>query len=223
MQFVINSKWMQEGELKVGQLSYTLEQKDEVREEQFLDCIRSCMERRSMCLEQDTWEVYKKNKDAIVESFQEVLGMAIQQIGEMIASGSKQPVSYIQLSYLLSGALLGEHLLKVDFYDYHYYGDMQEIDCFWDYGALFPQYEQELRFLEKELRQALPRISAYELQKAQTYYQVGNFMVLETILQDMMQKIKPEERLGGSSAVNGAVFYGAYLDQSEMIYRWGRE
>ena len=223
MQFVINSKWMQEGELKVGQLSYTLEQKDEVREEQFLDCIRSCMERRSMCLEQDTWEVYKKNKDAIVESFQEVLGMAMQQAEEMIACGSKQPISYIQLSYLLSGALLGEHLLKVDFYDYHYYGDMQEIDCFWDYGALFPQYEQELRFLEKELRQALPRISAYELQKAQTYYQVGNFMVLETILQDMMQKIKPEERLGGSSAVNGAVFYGAYLDQSEMIYRWGRE
>ena len=207
----------------MGQLSYTLEQKDEVRKKQFFDCIRSCMERRSMCLEQDTWEVYKKNKDAIVESFQEVLGMAIQQIGEMIASGSKQPVSYIQLSYLLSGALLGEHLLKVDFYDYHYYGDMQEIDCFWHYGALFPQYEQELGFLERELRQALPRISAYELQKAQTYYQVGNFMVLETILQDMMQKIKPEERLGGSSAVNGAVFYGAYLDQSEMIYRWGRE
>ncbi len=207
----------------MGQLSYTLEQKDEVREEQFLDCIRSCMERRSMCLEQDTWEVYKKNEDAIVESFQEVLSMAIQQIGEMIASGSKQPISYIQLSYLLSGALLGEHLLKVDFYDCHYYGDLQEIDCFWDYGALFPQYEQELGVLERELRQAIPRISAYELQKAQTYYQVGNFMVLGTILQDMMQKIKPEERLGGSSAVNGAVFYGAYLDQSEMIYRWGRE
>ncbi len=207
----------------MGQLSYTLEQKDEVREEQFLDCIRRCMEQRSMCLERDTWELYKNKENAIVESFQKVLGMAIQQTEEMIASGSKQPISYIQLSYLLSGALLGEHLLKVDFYDYHYYGDMQEIDCFWDYGALFPQYEQELGFLERELRQALPRISAYELQKAQTYYQVGNFMVLETILQDMMQKIKPEERLGNSSAVDGAVFYGAYLDQSEMIYRWGRE
>ena len=207
----------------MGQLSYTLEQKDEVREKQFFDCIRSCMEQRSMCLERDTWELYKRKEHAVVESFQKVFGMAMQQAEEMIACGNKQPISYIQLSYLLSGALLGEHLLKVDFYDYHYYGDMQEIDCFWDYGALFPQYEQELRFLEKELRQALPRISAYELQKAQTYYQVGNFMVLETILQDMMQKIKPEERLGGSSAVNGAVFYGAYLDQSEMIYRWGRE
>ncbi|MFR4440706.1 MAG: hypothetical protein ACLT46_13320 [Hungatella sp.] len=203
------------------QLDYMLEQSDEERQKQFLDCIRSCLEKRSRYLGKDVWTEYLKNERDIVDSFQNAFLTGMEQLHDIMTSGKKQAISYIQISYLLSTALSGEKLIKIDFYDRHYYGDIYEADCFWDYGKLFPEYKEELILLKKELQQVLPRITSYEFQKASTYYQIGNFIVLETVVKDMLYKIKPEELPGKYLAANGGVFYGAYLDQSEMIYKWG--
>lgn len=206
----------------MGQLYYTPEQNGEIHQKQFLDCIRGCLEKRSKCLEENVWKEYRKNEKDVIESFHNAFLMGIGQLGGMIGTGKKQPVSYIQISYLLSGALSGERLLKIDFYDERYYADIHEIDCYWDYESLFPEYEEDIILLKSELKQAVPRITAYEIQKACIWYQIGNFIVLKTVIQDMMQKIKPDEKLGVYSASAGAVFYGAYLDQSEAVYKWDR-
>ena len=95
--------------------------------------------------------------------------------------------------------------------------------CFCIMKNFFREYKEELILLKKELQQVLPRITSYEFQKAGTYYQIGNFIVLETVVKDMLYKIKPEGLLGKYLAAYGGVFYGAYLDQSELIYKWGNK
>ena len=104
------------------QLDYMLEQSDEERQKQFLDCIRSCLEKRSRSLGKDVWTEYLKNETDIVESFQNALLTGMEQLHDIMASGKKQAISYIQISYLLSAALSGEKLMKIDFYDQQYYG-----------------------------------------------------------------------------------------------------
>lgn len=206
----------------MNQINYFLKQNPETRERQLCDSIKACMEKRSMHLETDIWKVYEERKTDIIKSFQEAFRSGTEQIGAMQASRIKSPICYIHLSYLLSGALTGESRVKIDFYDQRYFADLQEIDCFWDYQMLFPEYAQELLELEDQLRQDVPRLTSCELQKARTCFQTGNFIVLEPVLQALLDDAKIKECLDRYSASEVNVFYGAYLDQSELICRWER-
>lgn len=199
---------------------YFLEQNAESREKQFCDCLRVCMEKRNRYLGENVREIYEKDKADITESFRTAFQAGFRQVETMQASCVKGAISYIHISYLLSSALTGENKVKIDFYDQRYFSDLQEADCFWDYRALFPKYKQEVQEMEYQLRQGLPRLTSYELQKARTYFQVGNFIVLGSILRRLMREAGIRECFGRCLASEAGVFYGAYLDQAELICRW---
>ena len=204
----------------MNQSGYFPEQNPETRKKQFLDSIRACMEKRSRHLETDVRKTYEEQKTEILKSFQEVFQEGREQIRAMQEAHVKFPVCYIHLSYLLSGALTGESRLKIDFYDRRYFADLQEVDCFWDYRMLFPEYEQELYEMEAQLRQELPRLTACERQKAGIYFQTGNFIVLEPVLKALIAEPEIRACLDGCLAPEVQIFYGAYLDQSERIGGW---
>ncbi|MBD5552692.1 MAG: hypothetical protein HDQ96_16250 [Lachnospiraceae bacterium] len=207
----------------MGQFEYFLEQNTKLREKQFCDCLRECMEKRNGYLEKDVRMVYEENKEDITESFRAAFREGIRQVEIMQTSYVKELICYIHLSYLLSNALTGENKVKIDFYDRRYFADLQEVDCFWDYGVLFPTYKQELFEMESQMRQEVPRLTLYELQKARTYFQVENFIVLGSILRTLIKEAEIREYAGRYLAPEARVFYGAYLDQAELICKWERE
>lgn len=62
------------------------------------------------------------------------------------------------LSYLKAAdkALCGAD--KIDFYDERFYEDPYEIDCYWDYGELFPSPRHQQQEFVEELRKRLPQV-----------------------------------------------------------------
>lgn len=194
----------------------------DTREKQFCECLKNSMEKRSRYLSQAVLKEYTNHKEKVTDSFLMAFQTGGRQLDFMIASGLKSKIQYIHLSYLLSGALTEKYELKIDFYDQRYFGDLEEVDCFWDYHELFPMYPQELLELKVELQNCLPRLTAYEIQRAKLYYQVGNFAVLEPIIQDLLRNLHGEDFLTEYMDSQVNVFYGAYLDQAKRIDQWRR-
>ncbi len=206
----------------MDRFGYTLGWGEEIREKLLNVGIRACMEERSRHLGEDTRKGYEENKEEVKASFYKAVDAVGRQVKELQEAGVKSAICYIHISYLLSGVLTGEHKTRIDFYDRRHFADLREAGGFWDYSMLFPEYKRELEEMEYRLRREVPRLTFCEVQRAKTYFQVGNFIVLEPILKELVREKRVRECLDGYLAETVNVYYGAYLDQAELICKWER-
>lgn len=200
------------------QLEYYLEESDLDRQKQIGSCLGLFMKER-MDLIREKAATCLKTQSEITASFEEALESGAGQALGMAKEGEKKAVRFIHFSYLYSGALSGETLIKVDYYDDTYFSDICDIDCYWDYGRLFPERMCELSNLEERLRLEIVRLTPYELQQARLYFHTLYFMVLEDILHKLVTGVKSEEIIRSCSDCGVSVLYGAYLDQAKRIHK----
>lgn len=187
-------------------------------EQQFAKCLKAVFQERIKTLRKETAACLKEKPELTV-SFEAALSNGALQAFKLAAAGKKGAVRFIHFSYLLSSALSGEMLIKLDCYDETYYSDIADIDCYWDYGGLFPNRSQELKALEDRLRCEIVRLTPYEISQARLYYQVLYFMVLEDILCTLVASNRSEEIIRSCAAREVSVLYGAYFDQAKRIHK----
>lgn len=204
----------------VKQYSYYLENSDE-RMQRWTACVQEQMNKRFEFLKATLEETCKKNWEEIMESFYLSLSAGVKQTLGFIGARQKEKVCYIHFSYLLSSAAAGEMLLKIDFYDNKYFMDTKDINSYWDYQILFPEYAADVERLSEQLYLEVARLAPYELQKAKLYYQACNFMVLEEIIQKLIKTKEAELCIKKCSEPMVSILFGAYQDQAELIHELG--
>ncbi len=191
------------------------------REERWNTCVREAIEIRIKTVNEVVWQTYEKEKEQIQESFFRCAAEAMKQMPKLMESGHKGPIRYIHFSYLLSGALSGEMLLKMDCYDEKYFSDIRDVNCYWDYSCLYPEYTEAAAKLEEKLFMEIPRLSVPEQQRARLYYQVSNIMALEEIIQSLVKSDEFKSCIQVYAKPVVSIFFGAYLDQAELIHELG--
>ena len=204
----------------MGQYSYYLGTEED-REEGWKTCVQKMMKERVGFLRDSIWDTYGHEKEDIQESFYQAVTGGIDQVLGQMEKGQKKPIRYIHVSYLLSSALSGEMLVKLDFYDENYFSNICDTDCYWDYHLLFPEYAGALAGLEERLYAEVVRLTSHELQRARLYYQVCNFMALEEVIRKLVKTEHFQACIRPCSESVVSILYGAYLDQAELIYEVG--
>lgn len=199
------------------QLDYYLKSSSKEHEQEYMECMKEIFRERGETLYTQIWDAYEQEKEAIEDSFDKALSLGTEKALERIEQGEKGSVRYLHFSYLLSNALADEMLVKADYYDRRHFSDMEEIDCFWDYGLLFPDYREERKRLELRLMEQVTGLTAVERQRFRIYYQVCNFMELEAVIKRLMEREQARERLRPCMDEDLSVYFGAYLDQAERI------
>ncbi len=155
--------------------------------------------------------------------YEESFCRAFQKAEEFlkVAAGSQQKgkITYIHLSYLLSGALSGEQLIKMDFYDARHYRDVEETDCFWDYSGLFPSYDRERKDAEAELRRRIVRMQSGELSRIGIGMTACGALALKPILKELAASREFLRNIRHYCGCPAYILYGAYLDEAELLYQ----
>ena len=199
------------------QLDYYLKNSSEEHGREYLECMKEIFRKRGETQYTQVWDAYEQEKETIEDSFDKALGLGTEKALERMGQGGKGPVRYLHFSYLLSNALTDEMLVKADYYDRRHFSDLEEIDCYWDYGLLFPRYVEERERLELFLMEQVAGLTAVERQRFRIYYQVCNFMELEAVIKRLMEREQARERLSPCMDGELSVYFGAYLDQAERI------
>lgn len=137
--------------------------------------------------------------------------------------GQKGRLAYLQFSFLMSGQYSGEHLLKIDFYDGRFYADPYEIDCFWDYGFLFPFQQQKITQIISAVRMEITALMDYEIYERLPAYRLGQMF----LLQELLRKIQAEEKimslLRAEADPGIQVIYGAYMSEAQRLFTVNKE
>lgn len=202
------------------QTSYYLDDSND-RLQRWTACVQGQMDKRFESLRDTVEETCEKNWEEIKESFYQSLFAGVNQSLGFIDARQKEEICYIHFSYLLSSAVTGEMLIKMDFYDKTFFFDTKDVNCYWDYRMLFPEYAADIERLSEQLNTEVARLTPYELQKAKLYYQVCNFMVLEEIMQKLVKTREVEHCIKKCAGSEVSIFFGAYLDQAELIHKLG--
>ena len=190
----------------------------EERKEQYKKLMISLLSEYYLRTRSNTMKRFENSREEVKGAFRRTLEAAKVYLHNSISAGQKGKVRYIQLSYLLSNALSGERLIKVDFYDERYYRDIEEIDCYWDFTMLFPEEESEYLNCADKLRGELIRLQSGELSQLKIGLMVLNFMVLKEILRELVKSERLLEELSPYCGDEMFFIYGAYLDQAEVIH-----
>ncbi|MBQ9989543.1 MAG: hypothetical protein IJP31_01160 [Lachnospiraceae bacterium] len=150
-----------------------------------------------------------------------VLERAAKDLRELIYNGQKGRIQYVHFSYLLSGALSEELLIRLDAYDKRYYRDVEEVECYWDYSSIFPDFSAEFNRLAEELRKRMIRVQSSEVSRLKIGMMVLNAVIMETVLSEMIISKEVEQLLEEFCEEKACILYGTYLDQAEVIHQLG--
>lgn len=165
-------------------------------------------------------EALKKRKEEWEAGLIKVLKTVREDLQGYISEGKKGRIGYIHFSYLLSGALSEELLIKLDVYDKRYYRDVEEVECYWDCSSFFPDFSAEFREMAEELSKKMIRVQSGEISRLRIGMMVVNYMLLKPILEEMVRGKEVEKQLELFCEEKACILYGAYLDQAEVIYQF---
>lgn len=168
-----------------------------------------------------TMKLFEEQKDIYENSICQVFQKAEDFLESTIDSRKKGKLRYIHFSYLLSGALSGEHLVKIDFYDKQYYKDVEEANCFWDCMNLFPFYEEACKNAETDIKRGIARIQSGELSRIRIGFTACDYLTLKPVLKELVKGEKFIKSLLPYCEPPVYILYGAYLDEAEILYQIG--
>lgn len=197
---------------------YILSDPDE-RMEQYKEFLANALiEYQKRSFEQ-TMELFEYQQDLYEESFTRAFQKAEGFLKDAMDSQRKGKLKYVHFSYLLSGALSGEHLVKMDFYDNRYYRDVEETDCFWDCRDLFPFYEEECQHIEADMKSEIVRVHSGELSRIRIGLIAVDYLTLQSVLKVLVMSESFLERILPYCGQSVQLLYGAYLDEAEVLYQ----
>ena len=168
---------------------------------------------------EQTMELFERQQDLYEKSFIQAFQKAEKFLRDALDSQRKGKLKYVHFSYLLSGALSGEHLVKMDFYDGRYYRDVEETDCFWDCWELFPFYEEECRQMEADMKEKIVRVHSGELSRIRIGLTAMDYLVLKSVMEILVHSESFLSRILPYCGRTTALLYGAYLDEAELVYQ----
>ena len=192
-------------------------QKREERQRMITDCLSSHIEQMFFARSRDTMEYFYKNKESVLHRLLSALALASEPAKSLISSGKKRKIRMLQFSFLLSGALMNERKLRMDFYDERYFGDITEAGGYWDYSVLFPYIDEDIESLKGILSKQMLRVKEYELIDLRMVYHVGVFAIMEEVLTKLAAEDGFTKAFTEIYEPKVSVMYGAYLDQSKLI------
>lgn len=163
-------------------------------------------------------ELLERQRQRYEESLCKAFDLSEDFLRSSLSSQRKGRLKYIHFSYLLSGALSEEHLIKLDFYDHRHYQDPEEIECFWNCKGLFPWYEEEYRNLEGNLRKEIPRIKSGELSRLRVALTSWDYLMLKPILMELVKGETFLQRICPYCGSTAYILYGGYLDMPEVLW-----
>lgn len=199
------------------EIGYTLLGSKE-RKEQYKELMISILSEYYLRTRQKVMKEFENRREKVEDSFCKAVEAAKHSLHKEISAGQKGKLRYIQFSYLLSNALSGERLIKVDFYDRRYYRDIEEIDCYWDFGLLFGEEEKEYLNYADKLRREVIRLQSGELSQLRIGLLIFNYMVLKEILKELVKSERLLKELRPYCKDEVFFIYGAYLDQAEVLH-----
>lgn len=161
----------------------------------------------------------KTHPGYLAKSLCSSLEQGIDELHSCREETEKGSLAYVQLSFLMSGQFSGEHLLKIDFYDKRLYADPWEIDCFWDYGFLFPREDERTQELIRRLRKKVVGIMDYQVYERLPTYRLGQMTLLWEVLEAIVQndRIRSVLRAEDSSGSGIKVLYGVYMGGAQTL------
>lgn len=189
------------------------------RTEMYIEFLTDALYEYVIRTKERTTALFEAGREKYEETLCSVIASAGVFLHSRISSGKKGKLRYIHFSYLLSGALSGEMLVKLDFYDERYYRDVEETDCFWNCRELFPDYEKECRQMEEKMRRRILRVQSGELSQIKIGLTAWNYLLLKPVMAELVRSRRVEEQLRPFCEERAFLFYGPYLDESEVIHK----
>lgn len=150
-------------------------------------------------------------------SFEKAVEEAVSQTLVLQEFQNKGEIRYLYFSFLLSNSLSGETLVKIDCGGELGAADVNEIDCYWNYGNLFDYIDEDVQYFEKELKKTIPRMKEYEIHELKTAYLIANYRTLEEILKYFIRFGSVKKIISPIKNRTIHVLYGPYLAESEVI------
>lgn len=164
---------------------------------------------------------YNEHSERLADCFIYTLEEGYQQLHVYQEAGVKGDLRYLKISFLMSGQFSGENLLKIDFYDERFYGDPYEIDCYWDYGELFPLEKKEMEEIGCLMRKELIKVMDFEVEERLSAYWIGRMQLLQIVLMELLKKERVLSAILKGAGSQIQVLYGAYLGSSQSLYMEG--
>lgn len=166
---------------------------------------------------------YIEHSDRLADCLIHTLEDGYQKVHDYQESGEKGELRYLKMSFLMSGQFSGENLVKVDFYDKRFYGDPYEIDCYWDYGELFPSQKTDIEEIACFMRKELIKVMDFEVEERLSTYWMGKMQLLQMVLMELLKKQGVRSVIAAEAGFQVDVLYGAYLGSSQRLYVGGGE
>lgn len=165
------------------------------------------------------WET----EPAIGLSFASTLAEGIRKTALLQSVYKKGKIQLVCFSFLLSGAISCEMLVKIDFYDERLFGDTIDTDTFWDYSALFPDLREEAEILGKKCRKQFIRFTEYDTEELYLGFYSASFSILMEILTEIFEKEGMQSPFLPIMDDSLTIMMGRYLEKGFKIVDYKKE
>lgn len=179
----------------------------------FIEVCQECLLKDKTMME----EYYLLHIKELCEDLANTIKNGLEQLHSCQEKGLKGELCYLVISFLLSGVYSQESLLKLDFYDERYYRDPCDLDCYWDYSALFPSAIENKKKIIQRIKLKVTSVMDYEVEERMTSYRVGQSRLLEGIMKKMFQEESLKKTLALEAEKEVRIMYGPYLAGGMMI------
>lgn len=196
---------------------------EEKRTQLYTEFMTNALYEYSKQILEQTIELFYSQRNYFENSFYHMAEKMTRYLQSGISSGIKGKICYVHFSYLLSGALSDEMLVKMDCYDKCYYADIADFDCFWNCKKLFPQYDIEKNKIEKNLQREVIRTKSGEISQVGICLTACNYLILKPIVSELVRGERFQNLINSYCAQKTFFLYGAYLDQAEVVYQFWKE
>lgn len=160
---------------------------------------------------------------SIGQSFASTLAEGIRKTSLLQSVYKKGKIQLVCFSFLLSGAISGEMLVKMDFYDERLFGDIMDMDTFWDYHALFPHLREECEWVAKKCRKQFVRFTEYDTEELYLGFYSASFSILIEILTEIFEREGMQSPFLPIMDDSLTIMMGRYLEKGFKIVDYKKE
>lgn len=192
------------------------------REEKILDMSEELFdemfEARLPAMERYIEEHSKEVVGELISALEKVL----RQVEMQQNQGEKMPIAYLVFSYLYSGMELKRKRIRIDAMDQRFYADITESAIYLDLDCFYQFYEKDLELIKANINKYFPRIYEYEFVTVRQEYAMYYHEVVQQFLEDLLESSDEEILFDGIKTADTVVaLFGSYMDQADVICKWG--
>lgn len=160
---------------------------------------------------------------SIGQSFAAALAEGIRETSLLQSVYKKGKIQLVCFSFLLSGAISGETLVKMDFYDERLFGDILDTDTFWDYHGLFPHLREECEGVAKKCRKQFVRFTESDTEELYLGFYSACFSILMEIFTEIFERESTKAPFLPIMDDSLTIMMGRYLEKGFKIIVYKKE